>query len=219
MDWSRANNIIAARSEGRFEPQSSASRVEIASALYQYMNLPENGETPAPAPDPDTAESGRVLIAYFSATNNTGGVANHIKAILGGSADLYEIVPETPYTSADLNYNTDCRANREQNDDAARPAISGSVENMGDYDVIFLGYPIWWGKAPKIIHTFLESYDFTGKTIVPFCTSASSGYNDSTITPLAEGARWVTGSRFSAGTSQDAMVEWVNSLGLDLTAE
>ena len=219
VDWSRANNIIAARSEGRFEPQSSASRVEIASALYQYMNLPENGETPAPAPDPDTAESGRVLIAYFSATNNTGGVANHIKAILGGSADLYEIVPETPYTSADLNYNTDCRANQEQNDDAARPAISGSVENMGDYDVIFLGYPIWWGKAPKIIHTFLESYDFTGKTIVPFCTSASSGYNDSTITPLAEGARWVTGSRFSAGTSQDAMVEWVNSLGLDLTAE
>ena len=177
---------------------------------------PESPE-PSQSTEAATDDAARVLVACFSATGNTRPLAQAISDSLG--ADLYEIVPETPYTEADLDYNTDCRANQEQNDDAARPAISGSVENMGDYDVIFLGYPIWWGKAPKIIHTFLESYDFTGKTIVPFCTSASSGYNDSTITPLAEGARWVTGSRFSAGTSQDAMVEWVNSLGLDLTAE
>ena len=131
-----------------------------------------------------------MLIAYFSATNNTEGIANHLDAIL--DADLYEIVPETPYTSADLNYNTDCRANREQNDASARPAISGSVDNMEQYDVIFLGYPIWRGQAPKIIYTFLESYDLSGKTIVPFCTSGSSGIGSSAtnLRTLASSATW-----------------------------
>lgn len=183
--------------------------------------ISESKESLQPAGEPGESsgedDTIHVLVAYFSATGNTRPLAQAISDSLG--ADLCEIVPEVPYTEADLDYNTDCRANREQNDDAARPVISGGVEDMAQYDVVFLGYPIWWGKAPKIIHTFLESYDFTGKTIVPFCTSASSGYNDSTITPLAESAQWVTGSRFSAGTSQDALVEWVNSLGLDLTAE
>ena len=104
-----------------------------------------------------------MLVAYFSATGNTENIAEHLVSIL--DADLYEIVPQVPYTSEDLNYsNDDCRANQEQNDPTARPSISGNVENMEDYDVIFLGYPIWWGDAPKIISTFLETYDFDGKT-------------------------------------------------------
>lgn len=184
-----------------------ATRAEAAVAFYKALK--ENEETPT--------QEGRILIAYFSATNNTEGVANHIKAVLGDNADFYEIVPETPYTSADLNYNTDCRANREQNDDSARPAISGNVENMDRYDVIFLGYPIWWGKAPKIIHTFLESYELDGKTIIPFCTSGSSGYNDSTIRPLAPDALWQTGRRFGGGASRSTVESWVNGLGLSLT--
>ena len=155
------------------------------------------------------------LVAYFSASGITAAVARTLAE--AADAGLYEIKPQTPYTSADLNYNTDCRANREQNDDAARPAISGSVDNIAQYDVIFLGYPIWWGKAPKIIHTFLESYDFTGKTIVPFCTSASSGYNDSTIRPLAPDAHWQTGRRFSGGASRSTVESWVNDLELALT--
>lgn len=155
-----------------------------------------------------------MLIAYFSATNNTESVANHLKAIL--DADLYEITPERPYTSADLNYNTDCRANQEQNDASARPAISGSVSNMEQYDVIFLGYPIWWGQAPKIIYTFLESYDLSGKTIVPFCTSGSSGIGSSAsnLHSLASNAAWLNGQRFSGGASRSTVESWVNGLTL-----
>lgn len=122
----------------------------------------------APTPAEETPEStgSKVLIAYFSATGHTKAIAEHLQAAL--DADLYEIVPQEPYTAADLDYSADdCRANQEQNDDAARPAISGSVENMEGYDVVFIGYPIWWGKAPRIIDTFLESYDLSGKTLIP----------------------------------------------------
>ena len=132
--------------------------------LYHYLNLSASGQ-PTPAAD------GKALVAYFSATNTTRPLAEYAAGVL--DADLYEIVPEVPYTDADLAYYTNGRADREQNDPAARPAISGSVDNMADYDVVFLGYPIWHGQAPRIISTFLESYDFTGKTIVPFCTSHS----------------------------------------------
>ena len=212
VDWCRTNNVMAARSGGRFVPQASASRVEIASALYQYMNLPKDGK--APATDPDAGQ--KVLVAYFSATNNTEGVANHLKAIL--EADLYEITPETPYTSADLNYSNDsCRANREQNDASARPAISGKVENMEQYDVIFLGYPIWWGEAPRIINTFLESYDLSGKTIAPFCTSASSpmGSSATRLQELTDGTTWLEGQRFSGNASVADVQSWVDTLNLN----
>ena len=162
-------------------------------------------------------ETGKILIAYFSATNNTENIANHLHTIL--DASLYEIIPETPYTDADLDYNTDCRANQEQNDDSVRPAISGSVEDMGQYDVIFLGYPIWWGQAPKIISTFLESYDLSGKTIVPFCTSGSSGIGSSAtnLHSLASSAIWLDGQRFSGSASRSTVESWVNGLGLTLT--
>ena len=191
--------------------------MEVASALYQYMNLPKDGE--APAPEPEAARDGKVLVAYFSATNNTENVADHLKDIL--SADLYEITPEVPYTAADLDYNSDCRANREQNDAGARPAISGGVEDMEQYDVIFLGYPIWWGQAPKIISTFLESYDLSGKTIVPFCTSGSSGIGSSAtnLHALTSGTTWMDGQRFSGGASRSTVEDWVDGLELTSTPE
>ena len=122
-----------------------------------------------------------------------------------------------PYTSEDLNYSSDdCRANQEQNDPDARPAIDGSVENMDSYDVIFLGYPIWWGEAPKIISTFLESYDFTGKTIVPFCTSGSSGIGSSAehLAGLAGSSTWLEGACFAPGASQEEVAAWVDGLEL-----
>ena len=111
-----------------------------------------------PAPTEETPEStgNKVLVAYFSATGHTKTIAEYLQAAL--DADLYEIVPQEPYTDPDLDYNTDgCRANQEQNDDAARPAISGSVEDMDGYDVVFIGYPIWWGQTPKIVYTFQEN--------------------------------------------------------------
>lgn len=118
-------------------------------------------------------------------------------------ADIYEIVPEQPYTQEDLAYYTDGRADREQSNPLARPVISGSALDMSRYHVIILGYPIWHGQAPKIISTFLESYDFTGKTIVPFCTSHSSGIgsSDTDLHALAAGADWLSGRRF-AGAPQ-----------------
>ncbi|MDE6259382.1 MAG: NAD(P)H-dependent oxidoreductase [Oscillospiraceae bacterium] len=179
-------------------------------------NQPED-TTPADSETPgETSDGGKkILIAYFSATNNTEHIANLLSEIL--DADLYEITPETPYTSADLNYNTDCRANREQNDPTARPAISGSVDNMEQYDVIFLGYPIWWGEAPRIINTFLESYDLSGKTIAPFCTSASSplGSSARNLQGLAGNAAWLEGHRFSGGASSADVQSWVDSLNLN----
>lgn len=176
---------------------------------------PENDDNVSET-DNDTDEA-KVLVAYFSATNTTKGVAENLAG--GLVADIYEIMPETPYTDADLNYHDDnSRTTIEMNDPNVRPAISGSVENMDQYDVIFLGYPIWWGQAPKIICTFMESYDFSGKTIVPFCTSGSSGIGSSAtnLHPLANGAVWLSGKRFSGSASQSDIMAWVKSLELNL---
>lgn len=203
VDWSQGNHILAGRADGRFDPTSNATRAEVISALYQYMNLPSENN------------SSHVLVAYFSATNTTEGIAEHIGSILNGT--LFEITPEQPYTSADLNYNdSDSRCSREQRDAAARPAISGSVENMEPYDIVFLGYPIWNGQAPKIISTFLERYDLSGKTIVPFCTSHSSGIGSSAanLHTLAPGANWLDGGRFAEGTDRSTVETWVNGLNL-----
>lgn len=166
-------------------------------------------------------ESSDVLVAYFSATNTTEGVAEVISDATG--ADLYEIVPEDPYTDADLDYSNDnSRSTIEMNDPSARPAISGSVENMERYRVVFLGYPIWWGEAPRIVSTFVESYDFSGKTVVPFCTSGGSGIGSSAanLEQLTSGGEWLEGTRLSGDSSHAEIVEWVNSFGLaEVSAE
>lgn len=181
-------------------------------------NQPETSSPSGSATAGDTeGTSQSILIAYFSATNNTEGVANHLADLL--DADLYEIVPETPYTSDDLNYNdSSSRSSQEMNDPDARPAISGDVDNMEQYDVIFLGYPIWWGQAPKIISTFLETYDLSGKTIVPFCTSGSSGIGSSAtnLHSLTDNAIWLDGQRFGGSASRSTVENWVNGLELTL---
>lgn len=165
--------------------------------------------------DNQDVQDHKVLVAYFSATGTTKGVAEHIAN--GLNADIYEIVPEDPYTDADLNYNdNNSRTTIEMNDPNARPAISGSVENMEQYDIIFVGYPIWWGEAPRIVSTFMESYDFSGKTIVPFCTSGGSGIGSSAsnLERLTSGATWLDGRRLNGSDSQDTVMEWVNGLSL-----
>lgn len=180
---------------------------------------PENGgnsEGQQAGGENTDAQENKVLVVYFSATNTTKGVAEHIAN--GLNADIYEIVPEEPYTDADLNYNdNNCRTTIEMNDPDSRPAISGSVEDMGQYDIVFIGYPIWWGQAPHIVYTFFESYDFSGKTIVPFCTSGGSGMGSSAtnLEKLTDGADWFSGKRLHGGDSQDTVMEWVNSLGLN----
>lgn len=156
----------------------------------------ESGST-----DDENTGKRSALVVYFSCTSRTESVAVALRDELG--CDIYEITPVTPYTPADLNYNSDCRANAEQNDPTCRPEISGGVDNMARYDVVFVGYPIWWGIAPRIVYTFMESYDFTGKTIVPFCTSGSSGIGSSAVElrALAPNAVWKSGARINAANA------------------
>ena len=157
----------------------------------------------------------KTLVVYFSCTGTTKPLAEYAAEILG--ADLYEIVPEEPYTEADLAYYTNGRADREQEDPDSRPAISGSVDNMDQYETIVIGYPIWHGQAPRIISTFLESYDFAGKSIVPFCTSHSSGIGSSASnlhSLCPDSTVWSEGRRFEAGTSKDTIAEWLGSVGI-----
>lgn len=175
---------------------------------------PTPAPTPTPTPTPAPAEK-RVLVAYFSATNTTKPLAEYASTIL--DAGLYEIVPETPYTAEDLNYgNSNSRTTKEQNDPSARPAIHGGVDNMEQYDTVLIGYPIWHGQAPRVISTFLESYDFSGKTVVPFCTSHSSpiGSSDTNLHALASNANWLPGRRFASGTSKETMQAWIDTLEL-----
>lgn len=199
--------------ESRVSEETSAPDSEDVQADKSEQTEPES--------EIDTGTEGiKVLVAYFSATNTTEGVAEHIAN--GLNADLYEIVPEDPYTDADLNYNdNNSRSTIEMNDPSSRPAISGSVENMEQYDIVFIGYPIWWGEAPRIVSTFVESYDFSDKTIVPFCTSGGSGIGSSAsnLEQLTSGAAWLDGRRLNGSDSQDTVMEWVDSLGLDVSAE
>ena len=176
------------------------------------MELPESISAEQQEADVST----KTLVVYFSCTGTTELVAEYVTEILG--ADSYEIVPENPYTEADLAYFTNGRADQEQNDPDVRPGISGGVENMDEYDTIILGYPIWHGQAPRIISTFLESYDFSGKTMIPFCTSHSSGIGSSASNLHAlcsESTEWLDGKRFEAEVSKESVQNWIGEIGID----
>ena len=209
-----AASLAACGAGASGEPQESQPGNSSSSAS-QPLTPAEPDTMPDSSQEPSKGNANSTLVAYFSATGNTEEIAQHLQTILGAS--LYEIIPAKPYSDDDLDYNaSDCRANQEQNDPSVRPAIDGSVENMDSYDVILLGYPIWWGEAPRIISTFLESYDFTGKTIVPFCTSGSSSIGGSAehLTVLAADATWLEGARFNPGATQDEVAAWVEGLGV-----
>ncbi|MCM1187476.1 MAG: flavodoxin [Lachnoclostridium sp.] len=194
----------------------SANQPESTEASEVQPESGKNTESQQAGEENADMQGTKILVAYFSATNTTKGVAEHIAN--GLNADIYEIVPQEPYTAADLNYNdNNSRTTIEMNDPSARPVISGSVENMEQYDIVFIGYPIWWGEAPRILDTFVESYDFSGKTVVPFCTSGGSGVGSSAtnLEKLTNGADWLSGKRLNGSDSQDTVMEWVNGLGLD----
>jgi diketogulonate reductase-like aldo/keto reductase/flavodoxin len=176
-------------------------------------------EDTAPDAGTDNEKETKVLVAYFSCTGTTEAIAKNIADVAG--ATLHQIQPETPYTAADLDYNDDnSRANREQDDAAARPAIADGAASIDEYDTIFLGYPIWWGEAPKIIYTFLEGNDFSGKTIVPFCTSGSSsiGTSATNLHGFAPSANWITGRRFAKDASKAEVTDWIDCLGLGISS-
>ena len=161
----------------------------------------------------DTTAHSDVLVAYFSATGTTKGVAERIAAVTGG--DLYEILAADPYTADDLNYNDrSSRSTSEQNDKNARPEI-GSVDlSLEGYTTIYLGFPIWWGEEPRILDTFVEKYSFEGITMIPFCTSGGSGIGRSgpNMEALAGSGTWLEGKRFSGNVSEADLQAWIDGL-------
>lgn len=186
------------------DSREPAPRWEVAVALYALLT----GEQLAPG----TESQSRVLAAYFSATGTTRWVAEQAAELLG--ADLYEIVPAEPYTAADLDYtDSSSRANREQSDPAARPALAGEDLDLADYGTVLLGYPIWHGRPPRIVSTFLETYDLSGKTIVPFSTSGGSAFSAAGLAELAPDALWTEGRRLN-GASREDLGAWLDGLGL-----
>ena len=164
------------------------------------------------APD-TTAAAGKTLVVFFSATGTTKGVAEKIAAI--ENADLYEIKAAQPYTAADLDWNdSNSRTTLEQNDKTARPAIGSDPLSLDGCTTIYIGYPIWWGEEPRILDTFVESYDFTGITLIPFCTSGGSGIGRSgrNLADNAGSGDWLDGQRFNGGVSEAELQTWIDGL-------
>ena len=157
----------------------------------------------------------KTLVAYFSASGQTAKLAKTLAGVTGG--DLFEIVPETAYTAADLDWmDKKSRSTIEMKDPKSRPAIAGKVADMAQYDTVFVGFPIWWYQAPRIIETFLESYDFSGKTVIPFATSGGSGMGKTNekLAPSCPGAKLLHGKVFNSYSSKADLSAWVETLSL-----
>ena len=199
--------------EGQSKPAESTNTAgsESESADAEASSGTASDDT-SPAGDIAAAHS-EVLVAYFSATGTTKGVAEKIAAITGG--DLYEIVPAEPYSDADLNWNDrNSRSTKEQNDKSARPGIAGGELSLEGYTTVYLGFPIWWGEEPRILDTFAEKYSFEGITVIPFCTSASSGIGRSgpNMEALAGSGTWLDGKRFGGSVSEAELQSWIEGL-------
>ena len=201
-------------------PETSDSAV--SSETQEPSAAPESAEpaesTEEPSSQPETeGDAGGTLVVYYSATGNTEQVANYIADITGG--DLFELEPVEPYTSDDLDWTDDnSRVSQEYYDESLRDVelVADTVENWDSYDTVFIGYPIWWQVAAWPVDTFVENNDFTGKTVIPFATSASSGLGESgqLLADMAGTGDWQEGMRFGSRPDEADVQEWVNGLGL-----
>ena len=198
---------------------SSTTQPETSAPTEQPATEPSESSSTAPAEsEPETQpETGKTLVVYYSASGNTERVAKDIAEAAG--ADLFEIVPTEVYTSDDLDWtNPDSRVSREHDDESLRdvPLTTTEVPDWDSYDTVFIGYPIWWGIAAWPVDTFVKNNDFTGKTVIPFATSSSSGVGQSgsLLADMAGTGEWQEGQRFSSGVSSDDVQSWVNGLGL-----
>ena len=201
------------------KPASSTTQPETSVPTEQPTTEPSESSSTAPAEsEPETQpETGKTLVVYYSASGNTERVAKDIAEAAG--ADLFEIVPTEVYTSDDLDWtNPDSRVSREHDDESLRdvPLTTTEVPDWDSYDTVFIGYPIWWGIAAWPVDTFAKNNDFTGKTVIPFATSSSSGMGQSgsLLADMAGTGEWQEGQRFSSGVSSDDVQSWVNGLGL-----
>jgi flavodoxin len=196
---------------------ASSAGAAVSSAAAEAQVAAESASESASAEPETSAETASAhsdtLVVVFSATGNTRGIAETIVGITG--ADFREIVPAQPYSEEDLNYNdSGSRATEEQNDPDVRPELGGEPISLEGYTTLYLGYPIWWGQEPRILDTFVESQSFDGITVIPFCTSGSSGIGNSaqTLEALAGSGTWLEGERFSAGASDEEVRNWIEGL-------
>ena len=201
------------------KPASSTTQPETSAPTEQPATEPSESSSTAPAEsEPETQpETGKTLVVYYSASGNTERVAKDIAEAAG--ADLFEIVPTEVYANDDLDWtNPDSRVSREHDDESLRdvPLTTTEVPDWDSYDTVFIGYPIWWGIAAWPVDTFVKNNDFTGKTVIPFTTSSSSGMGQSgsLLADMAGTGEWQEGQRFSSGVSSDDVQSWVNGLGL-----
>lgn len=201
------------------KPASSTTQPETSAPTEQPTTEPSESSSTVPAEsEPETQpETGKTLVVYYSASGNTERVAKDIAEAAG--ADLFEIVPTEVYTSDDLDWtNPDSRVSWEHDDESLRdvPLTTTEVPDWDSYDTVFVGYPIWWGIAAWPVDTFVKNNDFTGKTVIPFATSSSSGMGQSgsLLADMAGTGEWQEGQRFSSGVSGDDVQSWVNGLGL-----
>lgn len=212
---SKTTESSAASSAAQTETQSSTADTTAAeSSEQEESNTEESAENTA---DKTNSETGKTLVVYYSASGNTERVAKAAAEAAG--ADLFEIVPVEPYTSDDLNWTNDnSRVSREHDDESLRNVelVSTEVENWDSYDTVLIGYPIWWGIAAWPTDGFVKANDFTGKTVIPFCTAASSGIGQSgkLLADLAGTGDWQEGQRFASGASDKEVAAWVAGLGL-----
>ena len=214
VDWARANGIVNGRPGNRFDPKANATRAEVATILRNFLSQQPNTDTPEP---PSQTTGSKTLVVYFSASGSTKAVAETIADELG--ADIFELVPTQPYSSDDLNWTVSgSRVNREHDDESLRDiALTQTTPaNWDDYDTVLIGYPIWWGIAAWPVNNFVKDNDFTGKTVIPFCTSSSSGLGQSgdLLENMANGGTWQSGQRFSSGASSSTVRDWAAGLGL-----
>ncbi len=195
---------------------SSSSTPDSSAPESQSQSTPSSELASETAQESETGD-GNTLVVYYSATGNTEAAANYIADITGG--DLFELEPADPYTGEDLNYsNQDSRVVYEYNNPDERNVelVADTVDNWGSYDTVFIGYPIWWGIAAWPVDGFVEANDFTGKTVIPFCTSASSGLGESgeLLAEMAGTGNWLEGRRFTSRVSEADVQEWIDGLNL-----
>lgn len=196
-------------------PQAAETEPATSTPVSEETQEPETSEETEAADTESTG--GKTLVVYYSASGNTENVSNVIAKTLG--ADLFELEPVEPYSNDDLNWtNDDSRVTREHENEDKRDVelVSATVDNWSEYDTVFIGYPIWWGIAAWPVDEFIETNDFTGKTVIPFATSASSGMGQSSelLAEMAGTGDWQEGQRFRSGASEDDIVAWVEGLGL-----
>ena len=197
--------------------ESSANESSSEASSEVSSEAPSSSEVSSQAQSEDTASGSNVLVVYYSATGNTAEVAQYIADSTGG--DLFEIQPVEPYTDDDLNWTDDnSRVSQEHADESLRDVelVADTVDNWDQYDTVFIGYPIWWGIAAWPVDGFVETNDFSGKTVIPFCTSSSSGLGESgqLLADMAGTGDWQEGQRFRSSASQEDVQSWIEELGL-----